>query len=532
MNYSLEKAKSLHIFMFPFMWKGSNHQDEGDIIHIIKDTGRWEEEGLDRSNLKEYSKLSWEEKLKDPRVWNYNQRKYFYGNVHRAINNIQGDNWVVSNWHYKLKGNENIYEIKIKNKDNHYKLNIDNIILKLYNSGIGILSFHLINDKYIQEEDILCINDYGRRIFPPFFPLEDSQDKVLAESITLNINDSERCFKENFDFDYLNEDFKISSTIMSLLGDKFTTDIYASKDKILIKPVIDDRMFVVCWWGNKERSEFLKKYHSMCDGDFWHEFFFVDNEESGCQSDVMLKDLLKKHTYERWLKYGSIYGITRYSFMLLTSDYENTPEFLLVHMWTIYYQMACLVLAQRASILKFSEEISAISEESKIDNERVQQLHLDYIRFINQLYFREVTAQEQGIEMYDMLVKSMSIERDIKRLDEEIGELHQHIRMEKEEEINSILHVLTIIGALFVFPSLITGFFGMNIFPGDITKLSDIININCWGGICLAIPLILSAVLVFFKKFTKCVHYVLVGIVVIYVLFLLFLYIKGGMICG
>ena len=93
-------------------------------------------------------------------------------------------------------------------------------------------------------------------------------------------------------------------------------------------------------------------------------------------------------------------------------------------------------------------------------------MHSKYLRFINQLYFREVTAQEQGIEMYDMMANSMAIERDVKRLDEEIEKLHQRIRLKEDKKTNESLYLLTVLGALFVFPSLITSFFGMNIFSG------------------------------------------------------------------
>jgi len=36
-------------------------------------------------------------------------------------------------------------------------------------------------------------------------------------------------------------------------------------------------------------------------------------------------------------------------------------------------------------------------------SKKVSDLYLAYIRFVNKIYFREVTAYEQGIELYDML---------------------------------------------------------------------------------------------------------------------------------
>lgn len=43
--------------------------------------------------------------------------------------------------------------------------------INLYATGVGFLSFYLKNEDCTQNspEDILAINQYGRRIMPPFF---------------------------------------------------------------------------------------------------------------------------------------------------------------------------------------------------------------------------------------------------------------------------------------------------------------------------------------------------------------------------
>ena len=71
---------------------------------------------------------------------------------------------------------------------------------------------------------------------------------------------------------------------------------------------------------------------------------------------------------------------------------------------------------------------------------RIDKLYRDYIRFINKFYIREITHQEQGIEMYDMMIKSMNINTQIKGLDDEIAELHQYsnnIEQQKQTEQQS-----------------------------------------------------------------------------------------------
>jgi Mg2+ and Co2+ transporter CorA len=117
-----------------------------------------------------------------------------------------------------------------------------------------------------------------------------------------------------------------------------------------------------------------------------------------------------------------------------------------------------------------------MKDDKKISlTDRVSNLYKQYIRFVNRIYFREVTAQEQGIEFYDMLQKHMKIESNVKDLDDEIGELHSYTTLIEEQKQNQNIELLTVIGALFILPSFINGFFGMNIFPQAISLNKSIL---------------------------------------------------------
>ncbi|WP_027339137.1 CorA family divalent cation transporter [Halonatronum saccharophilum] len=87
----------------------------------------------------------------------------------------------------------------------------------------------------------------------------------------------------------------------------------------------------------------------------------------------------------------------------------------------------------------------------------------EYIKFTNRMYFREVTAQEQGIELYDKMRECMRIEREVEALDGEIDELHQYVTVEQESRRNNLLTIITVIGALFTVPNFAMSFFGMNL---------------------------------------------------------------------
>ncbi|MBP2143378.1 hypothetical protein J2127_000533 [Methanococcus voltae] len=542
------KPKSKHIFMLPFKWNltDKNGKSYGDYdkkldIHkltkILKNDSNWE-----------FDDYKVDEPLK------YNEFVYFYNNVRKAIfgkgvedlseengNNDKNEEKLLEKYfekeypviRYKNPNfkKENKVHYKIKTLNNCYKLDIDKIYLNIYNTGVGILSIHLTNNEYKDKEDIININDYGRRIYPQFLGedgIKTPKNKFLADSISLtnwvikpsSYENFEEC-KDIIESNNKNNNIqknpiKLAQPIMDILSSSFKLIGNCNPETICIEPIIDDRMFAMCWYGNNDKIRYLgnsknaknsenknllnynnnfnnnynHEYNTHTDynyesDEYWHRFMFIDSGEScTCQNEKLLTELNKKHTYNRWSNYGTLYGITRYSFALLTTEYCNDNKFLVDHFKTMYFEMVQLCLAQRASILKFSEDISQNSknningkglEGKGLSNymNNVRSLYGQYINFINCMYFNEVSAQEQGIEMYDIMQDSMNIKQNLKDLDNELNELHQYVTLIESNKTSEKINLLAILGALFVIPSFFTGFFGMNLTMFTGSAVSD-----------------------------------------------------------
>jgi len=152
----------------------------------------------------------------------------------------------------------------------------------------------------------------------------------------------------------------------------------------------------------------------------------------------------------------------------LSQNSDFTRDVLpLPHMKTMYFQMFTLLLAQRASLLRFSDEITAISDVRENSTENIAVLYKNYLRFVNKLYFKEVTAQDQGIELYDKALDILNIKRDIEDLRQEIGSLNGYAFMEQEREEKEEMFKLTKLGTFFLPPTLVAGLLGMNVFPKE-----------------------------------------------------------------
>lgn len=518
MELTDDEPFSHHIFLFPFKWD------------MLEKNTLEETCFMDRTNLEKISEImrnhnnfddgiNWEIfnfRIKRPR--DYNEYTYFYDYVtstlfdnEKAIDNVDWEKKVILQYRLELENKKSKYLINIVERSPWekpripgitYELEIEDIIINFYQTGIGILSFHLSNYKYNRPEQILDINDFGRRIYPQFLsesdpinPLKNVKEAFLANCITLQLKppkynfsiESHDCFSK-YCCEFGNKDpkeiSKLPEFITKLLGNKFKDTEYGlKKGEVKLAPVIDDRMFTICWYGNDNCSSLLKEKQWVKElnrfeynyerNELWNRFIFVDNRSNGLANNNFLRNLNIEHTYDRWIDLGNFFGISRYSFILLTNRDFFPKYILLPHLQTMYFQLVMLALLQRASLIRFSDEatkvryLEATKNEIELEKqlEYVKHLHGKYLHFVNKIFFREPTAQEQGIELYDMLLEKMRIEREVKDLDRELNELHNYISLTVQEKESKEIRFLSKLAIWFLPATLMAGILGMNTLP-------------------------------------------------------------------
>lgn len=472
---------SYHVFYFPFKWElpGEDKKffsEQIDLKHIpLNEYALWDRVQYDP--LEKYIPVVGED-TKD-REELFGELQYYFDFVHPVLYDIKGaENPII--YHYERRepkiGNVE-YRIAVGNKE--YVLKVDAINLNLYATGVGILSFFLMNNEESQksELDVRNINQFGRRIMPPHSgEFSAANRSMLSKSIKIEgLHGDPSKYMDGFNYKIhtagQNSEFGLSDVWKpAVFIDNLIKDL--SPD-MKVTPVIDDRMLVNCWYGNDELSKQVKdmtgnlKDGEFVMGNFWYKYVFVDDgDDDTCQNKEMKKKLLEESTYYRWQNQGTLYGVSRYSMVALTDTSWFASNILAMHMRTIYSRMFELIIIQRASMLRFSGEVTKVSCLSRRTDrhlaERIGSLYQEYIRFINQIYFQHVTVQDQGIEMYDMLMKQFVSGEKIKELDDEIGELHQYITLLIDKKRNENGEWLNWLAAAFLPATLLTGVFGMN----------------------------------------------------------------------
>lgn len=503
---------SYHVFLFPFQWEweGCNKLPFSERFNL--------------NQIKPGPGSMWENipfPKEDHYVTElYNEKNFFYTFVHKIMFD-NGETEFPAIRHYERREAYETsldYVINVKSGGlTDYILKIKSICLDLFSTGTGMLIFYLENWKYSDFKDIKRINQFGRRVFPPFMGynhgVEETKNAELANYIQITglMGDPKRYY-EDFTLYKPSDDWKPAGFIISLIDD------LKNNHRIEIKPVVDDRMFTMCWTFNDEISGKIKSnnYREFVRGNEWHEYLYVDSGGSTCQNDAMQARLLRERTYPRWQKYGKLYGITRHSLMVISENNQFDRTIFMAHFRTIYVRIVELVLLQRSSVLKFSDEVTRLSTLSKKDTQiladEIDKFYQAYIRFINQVYFREITAQDQGIELYDMLHNNLRMKEQVKDLDDEISELHNYATMLDDKMQNSNLNLLTLMGSLFLVPSFIVGFFGMNLIS---TELNEAFLPFVIGLVVFLAGALYSVVWLKRKEKNKASLLVLVSIIVI-----------------
>lgn len=510
---------SYHVFLFPFKWQHQELDPEADLDVKFNLSDFRKKIGAPWIR-KEYKLDSFER---------FNEFDYFYGHVREILYDLdvdlsdestQGNKELINHFEYQLPEAYDLHYCIQLSDETRFYLKIDSILLNIYSTGTAILSFHLRNFTYREPEDILKINQFGRRLYPPFYDLEPAsaiygtEDKTesdsalkstknfeLPDKIWLGENDklpeSDSLFLEDFS-GYLNIEsikngpFRIPAFIKGLFDKDFLKEyniINKSSSKrikgkgILIHPILDSRMFVVSWFADDTIINALiaaNKGEEPVENfeEWWYKYVFVDGGGMTCQDMEMRKGLLKTATYKRWIDSGTVFGISRYSLVMLTGT--GVDSFLIQHLQTMYYKMAELCQVQRATILNYADEVTHVSH-LLLDNERrvstldkIATLYKKYLVFINKIHFKEVTAQEQGIEMYDLLQKQMRIPEDVVSLDKQIEELHNYSSFEKNEHNNDLLTKITIIGAIFLPLSLMVSVMDWQVLSDNFLRGEDL----------------------------------------------------------
>lgn len=533
------RVYSYHTFILPFVWEGTDEHRRTmeEFAGCFRDNPNWvctdmpDEYYIRRSpalvNNADVTLL-------------YKEYQYFHPFVRKAIYGF-GEN-IVTNFSFMPDKIRNKGHYYITKNGHTYDLTVNGIKLKIFNTGVALFIMECENrgkdaDGNPQNDfaSVKNINNYGRRISLPFIPDADQPDiSLCADRLCV---ETEGIFRFEDDYRAFIERVhtggelyeKISLTHMC----GFIKDIlgfgslrhFTSKRRneehgdFYIYPALDDRMFVCCLMADKAVT---RETLLLRDGEYayqrdeaasksLYEFIFVDPDgKCSCPTRSTRLDLLKSHIYDRWLgdgdQYISIVTMTAQNMMMLA---DSAPDFLIDNFLTQYIQMSSLTLAQRATLIHFQREASNLSEKvektgrsmNRVTIMKLMNLQERFVAYRSQLHFTEVTPQEQGIEMYDMMRGLMFIERETESLDKHLESLNEAAETNLDFGFNRIALIFTWISCILAVMQNAMCFFTVD---GDAAKGFSYVRGNVsLTVISLTITSLLVALLVILYRYRR-----------------------------
>ena len=356
--------------------------------------------------------------------------------------------------------------------------------LYLFANGISILAIgvHAENLDFAQA---LWINEMMRKIYPSSGRQIESGRIPSRFSLVLERNGERRVLAEEKcrECGLIGFRPQLSRIVLALL-------YFADYDREEFEPVLDERM-IVNTFVSLDREQLPSDVETALS-----RLLYVDRDGEGYRYDPeFTRGQMAKHVYRRWQHVGTLYGMTSYSNVTMTTD----PAGGLVHrMFTSKNHLIAIVaLFYRASLLDFSKESALVSRQlfpifsgQIVRHRHIQfatRLMADFHYFNNYWFFSELTTKDEELEHFRLLCDAYRIDDMKREIGDQVGKLAGYIDRLYALRNNDAVNRLAMLSMILGIGALVTGYYGMNI-----PNLGSILAIPLFGKISFVATLLMT----------------------------------------
>jgi hypothetical protein len=239
-------------------------------------------------------------------------------------------------------------------------------------------------------------------------------------------------------------------------------------------PYADNRTFV---WSCALFQKSVAPIQKPDDVEYgrWVKFLNVDPPRAPLEGATRFeRNWADDRTYYRWSEFGSLYGFSYHSGVLLA---PSDPKLnLACHFSDMYFDMVLLLFYLRVSCFRFSRELCKISEQlPKTESKErgkylkdLRRLRLSFALFTNSYQFPLLSNQQQGLEMYEIAKKSLDVEELFHEVRDKIRSVHEYIELQVAHHQNRAVLDLTLVAQFGLVPLIALGLFGTKPFEEGI----------------------------------------------------------------
>lgn len=197
--------------------------------------------------------------------------------------------------------------------------------------------------------------------------------------------------------------------------------------------------------------------------------------------------------------------------------------------------MFLMILYYRCRLICFSDKAASIAREFSASNTKTnlssirnhfRELHTQFVKFMNAQWFTEITNQDQGIEIFNLMRRSFELDAMYEQVREEIQRTDELLELIHNQEVEEFNTRAGKIGTIFAMLALMIGYFSMNF--ENIRTTNGVLDYRFWMATVstfIVVGIFASAILLAVKRrsFTQWMT-LLFGIVLLAFLVMRFLW--------
>jgi uncharacterized membrane protein len=284
--------------------------------------------------------------------------------------------------------------------------------------------------KILQLQNWLRFTNQMRIIYPSF------PEQVEEKKITLS---ELKTSKESEPIKFGTKD-KFSPILLHWVKQFFKDEQLTERLKFLP----DDRMFVSVAYGLSGlppktaygREEIKRLFSLALYVD--HEGVTFSNLDGYVYDPKFTQNLMQQHCLNRWEQLGTHSGYCGYANAYLGFGWFFNDVIAPSHVPYIYGRMLLLALFYQATLRNFNRRVSyatrVLSESGEPKHFRA--LRKKFILFTNNYWFREVSNQTQGIEVFELQTKNLGLEKEYTLIKDEMERADEYSVTLQTEKFN------------------------------------------------------------------------------------------------
>lgn len=187
------------------------------------------------------------------------------------------------------------------------------------------------------------------------------------------------------------------------------------------------------------------------------------------------REWANERTYKRWESWGTWYGFSSHSGVMLAKHPEPNDLPVVDHFSTFYFDIVLLLLYLRVNLFRFSNEIGNLFDQGKLNETEFEEIREAFAQFTIHYQFPTLSNQQQAIEMYSLARKHFDIDPLFDEVKAEIHETYEYLEMKRGNRLAHTANVIAQRGLPLAAGGVAAGVLGVNI--------DDFNLVACWPWI-------------------------------------------------